>query len=78
MPESDCHAGNNSGGNAESGSCIFGFSLPLFFLGFIAVFENIRQVFKPTYAHKSKVSIIGIAAYAMRSHHSASSRMLLL
>ena len=78
MPESDCHAGNNSGGNAESGSCIFGFPLPLFFLGFIAVFKNIRQVFKPTYAHKSKVSIIGIAAYAMRSHHSASSRMLLL
>lgn len=78
MPHSDSHAGNNSGGNAESGSCISCFSLSFFFLGFIVAFENIRQVFKPTYAHKSKVSIIGIAAYAMRSHHSASSRMLLL
>ena len=78
MPHSDSHAGDNSGGNAESGSCVSCLTLPLFFLGFIAVFENIRQVFKPTYAHKSKVSIIGIAAYAMRSHHNASSRMLLL
>ena len=78
MPHPDCHTGNNSGGNAEGGSCISCLTLPLFFLGFIAIFENIRQTLKPTYAHKSKVRIIGIAAYAMRSHHSASSRMLLL